>query len=313
MMGLTNQLVMAAAGRRGWQVKLIDESSNLIRYTDSNGTVHYCQTVLTSATNAWQLLVAKNKDLLYKLAEAWDWPVPATAAYENPEQARDFLQKHALIVVKPKDGAHGRGVTTNVDTAEKLQAAIEIAQPATDQVLLQEHLVGDDYRLLFIGGEYKAAAIREPASVRGDGEHTIRQLITLENQRPERGENYQTRLNRINLDAAEQFLGPELDSVPGSGDMVRVVGPANIGLGGAAHTVTRAVPGPVHELASAVMARLKLGLCGVDIIYSPAAGPALIELNTNPSFGLHMLPQAGDPEPVDEYFLDWLERSVDQD
>jgi cyanophycin synthetase len=304
---------MAAASRRGWKVSLVNESLGLVRYTDTKGRVHYSQSVLTAATNAWQILVAKNKDLLYALAPDWGVAIPVTSYYENPGQAKDFLKSHTQIVVKPKDGAHGRGVTTHITTEEKLESAIELAQTLSGRVLLQEHVTGDDYRLLFIDGDCRASAIRQPATVTGDGEHTIKQLVELENQRPERGENYQTRMNRIDLEAAGRFLDQKLTDVPSEGEKVQVVGPANIGIGGSAQDVTDATPPAVLALANTVVQKLGLALAGIDIIYNPRNGPVLIEINANPSFGLHMLPQAGSPQPVADDFLDWLERSADRD
>ena len=74
-----------------------------------------------------------------------------------------------------------------------------------------------------IGGKVAAIAERVPASVTGDGEHAIRQLVELANQDPRRGIGHEKVLTRIRVDAAAEELvraqGWELDAVPPAGDL----------------------------------------------------------------------------------------------
>ena len=72
-----------------------------------------------------------------------------------------------------------------------------------------------------IGGKVAAIAERVPASVTGDGEHTVRQLVDIANQDPRRGIGHEKVLTRIKLDeAAEELVraqGFGLDDVPPEG------------------------------------------------------------------------------------------------
>ena len=57
-----------------------------------------------------------------------------------------------------------------------------------------------------IGGKVAAIAERVPASVIGDGEHTVRQLVDIANQDPRRGIGHEKVLTRIKLDEAAEEL-----------------------------------------------------------------------------------------------------------
>ena len=54
--------------------------------------------------------------------------------------------------------------------------------------------------MLVIGGKLAAVAERVPASVTGDGEHTIRQLVDATNADPRRGIGHEKVLTKIKLD-----------------------------------------------------------------------------------------------------------------
>jgi cyanophycin synthetase len=304
---LTNQLLIKAARERGWKVELLHEYLGVIRYTDKNLHSHIARSVLTKQTNSWQILVAKYKDLLHGLAVSWGVPVPETIVYENYEQAKVFLKHYQCVVVKPRDGAHGDGITTHITSLKQLQSAIKAAQKAGPVILLQKHIPGIDYRLLYIGGKYAAASIRHPAQVIGDAQHTVRELILMENSRPERNIGYHSRLTNIDTVSAKRYLGSAIDSVPSNDERLTVVGTANIGTGGTAEDVSDVVPQILKQYAEIVIEKLELQLCGIDFLYDEVTGPMLIEINTCPSFGLHALPDIGQSQPVADHFLDWLE------
>ncbi len=184
-----------------------------------------------------------------------------------------------------------------------------MASSASNVVLLQQKVVGSDLRILVVGGRFVAAARRIPASVVGDGKKTVRELILHENQtNPERGENDEKRLSKINVDASERFLGSKLDSViPAKGQEVTVVGTANIGAGGRAVDYTDKVPAKIIAAAEAFAQKVKVVACGVDFIWNEETGDYyFIEGNACPGFCLHIAPAEGTSRPVDKYFVDAL-------
>ena len=66
-------------------------------------------------------------------------------------------------------------------------------------MIVETYVAGNDYRCLVIGGKVAAIAERVPASVIGDGEHTIRQLVDNDNADPRRGIGHERVLTRIKV------------------------------------------------------------------------------------------------------------------
>lgn len=100
--------------------------------------------------------------------------LPAQQLAGNADDNLAFLDEHERVVVKPLDGEQGQGVAVDLRTIEDVQSAIEAARQFDSRVLLESFHEGLDLRILVINFEVVAAAIRRPAEVIGDGQHTIR-------------------------------------------------------------------------------------------------------------------------------------------
>jgi cyanophycin synthetase len=133
------------------------------------------------------------------------------------------------VAVKPVVGHKGIGVTAEVNNDKELELAFDRAVMAhgEDQrirVIVEKHISGNDFRLLCVDGKFVAATERRPASVVGDGQSTIAQLIDQENAKPERLDTPTSALGKIIEDEAmDRYLeeqGLSLDSVPDSNEAV---------------------------------------------------------------------------------------------
>jgi cyanophycin synthetase len=306
-LSISTQLILEAAKRRGWQSELLKEAHNFYRLTDLQGHKYYVRNVTSHKTSGVGVYIAQHKDTQYMVIEANQLArlVP-TEKVVDVASAQQFMQQHGQVVIKPTDQSHGDGVTVNITTSEQLQAAIALASSLSSSVIIQKQIIGDDYRLLFIGGKLAAAAIREPASVIGDGEHTIRELVELENQNPDRGPGYQKRKTFIDIKSAEIFLQADMNRVPTAGEKTQVVGTANIGKGGVSIDVTDTIDPELVAEAERLVSHLAIGMAGVDYIVTPEGEAYFIEINTAPSLGLHEYPSVGRARQTAEAFLDWL-------
>jgi cyanophycin synthetase len=307
MLSVTPQLILSELEKRGIAARQVESRSPkvFLEFTDKSGKRRYINGAVADKSNAVACRIADDKLATAALAERIGVPTPATIVYETPVQAAGFLEQYHQIVVKPLDSAHGHGVTVGVDTADKLTEAIEHAQMFSDTVLLQQQVSGNDVRLLFIGGQLVAAAHRKPASVTGDGQHTVAELIDLTNAQPDRGEHYQKKYNVIPLAVAEAYLGERFTAIPNEDEEVQVIGTANVGSGGLAIDVTDELPAEAVAYGKKVIDELRMGVCGVDFIISSEAA-YLIEINASPSFGMHAQPHEGQPRDVARAFVDWL-------
>src|SRR5690606_21631916 len=84
---------------------------------------------------------------------------------------------------KPARGEQGRGISVGVTDHDELDAAIATASACCPDVLIEERVPGDDLRIVVIGHEVVAAAIRRPAAVVGTGRHSVRDLIEAQSRR----------------------------------------------------------------------------------------------------------------------------------
>lgn len=293
---------------RGIEVASHDLVNNgtllLFEYAGQQRAISGTSPDLSAATSQ---TIANNKTASHAVARRLHVPTPETDVYESLEQAEQFLTKYSQVVVKPLDAAHGNGVTTNITTLPKLKQAIKLASLFSSTVLLQQQVSGVDVRILVIDGKIAAGAVREPASVVGDGVHTIAELIAIENENPLRGRNYQKPLNIIDVDASERYLGEDLAMIPAKGAALQVVGTANIGTGGKALNRTKKLPKEMIAHAELFADTIGAFTCGVDFMYdADAKSWYFIEANRSPNFGLHKWPHEGEGVDVEKIFVDRL-------
>ncbi|NIC43549.1 cyanophycin synthetase, partial [Aquabacterium sp. A08] len=255
--------------------------------------------------------IAQDKELTKKLLHAAGVPVPLGRPVRDAADA--WAAAQALggpVVVKPRDGNQGKGVTVNIRTREQVEAAYHNAVQCRDDVMVERYLPGIDYRLLVVGKQLVAAARRDPPLVIGDGEHTVRALVEAVNADPRRGDGHATPLTKIRLDdialdrLREQGLTPE--SVPGRGVRVVLRNNANLSTGGTATDVTDEVHPQVAARAVAAAQMVGLDICGVDVVCENVIEPleqqhgGVVEVNAAPGLRMHVSPSFGKGRPVGE-------------
>jgi len=154
---------------------------------------------------------------------------------------------------------------------------------------------------------------RIPARVTGDGTKTVRQLIEQQNQ--QRGAQYTADLSVIPMERAEHYLDEAINNIPPEGEIVTVLGLANIGLGGEGRDVTSATPSWLLAMAEQAAQALRLPVCGVDFLIAQPPQPHLTEaqlqpsvteVNKCPSLFMHELPKHGESQPVVKQYVDYL-------
>src|SRR5690625_1684007 len=88
------------------------------------------------------------------------------------------------VVLKPTDGSFGKGVITNISNVEELKNALAIVRTEQNirNVMIEQHIPGEEYRVYVVGDQAVAAMNRIPANIIGDGNSSIRQLIGIKNE-----------------------------------------------------------------------------------------------------------------------------------
>ena len=129
--------------------------------------------------------LALEKPLVHVLLADAGLPVPEYLEidWRDIAGARTFLARAPEpCVVKPASLSGGAGTTAGIRSEEELRAALLRAGRLANRVLVERHVPGDIYRLLFLDGELLDVIRRRPPRVTGDGRSTIEQLIEANNQ-----------------------------------------------------------------------------------------------------------------------------------
>jgi cyanophycin synthetase len=266
------------------------------------------------STGAIAETIAQDKELTKKLLDAAGVPVPHGRTVESADDAWKAACEIGLpVVVKPKDGNQGKGVTVNVTTREQMDKAFSAAREFRDDILVERFLPGHDFRLLVIGNKLVAAARRDPPHVVGDGVHSVRELVELVNADPRRGSGHATSLTKIRFDdialARLALQGYEADSVPPKGQRVTLRNNANLSTGGSATDVTDDVHPEVAARAVEAAQMIGLDICGVDVVCDSvlqpieAQGGGVVEVNAAPGLRMHLSPSYGKGRPVGEAII----------
>ncbi|GGC15396.1 cyanophycin synthetase [Pseudoduganella buxea] len=269
------------------------------------------------STSAIAESIAQDKELTKKLLDAAGVPVPTGRSVTSAEDAWAAALEIGLpVVIKPKDGNQGKGVTVNVTTEEATHAAYHTAREFRDDILVERFLAGHDFRLLVIGNKLVAAARRDPPHVVGDGVHSVRQLVDIVNADPRRGSGHATSLTKIRFDdialARLKMQDLEADSVPAQGQRVILRNNANLSTGGSATDVTDDVHPEVAARAVEAAQMIGLDICGVDVVVDSVLRPieeqngGVVEVNAAPGLRMHLSPSYGKGRPIGEAIVGTL-------
>lgn len=272
---------------------------------------------ITSNTSNIGVETACNKEETKKTLLRAYIPVPEGRMIYRPEELDRAI--HSLgfpLVIKPVDGNHGRGITTNIKTYEQAVNAYEQASKISHEVIVERFLEGEDFRFLVINYRLVAVALRTPAMVVGNGSSTIQQLIDVVNSDPQRGSSHEKTMTRIKVDAlTEKILAAKkytLDTVLESGEKLYLKDTANLSTGGTAKDVTDMVHPRNIFMAERVARLVGLDVCGIDVIAKDISVPleeqngGVLEVNACPGLRMHLSPSKGLPRNVAEPIVEML-------
>ena len=274
---------------------------------------------MTSRTAAIAVDIASDKSLTNRLLDSAGLPVPRSELVDTEEGTVAAARRLGYpCVVKPLDGNHGRGVHLDLRSEEAVRAAFAGAQheSRSGELVVETYIAGNDYRCLVIGGRVAAIAERVPASVVGDGQHTIAELVEAANADPRRGIGHEKVLTRIRIDGVAVDLvraqGFELGDVPPAGQRVKLALTGNMSTGGTSIDRTIEAHPDNVEIAETAARIIGLDVAGIDFICPDIATPvretggAIVEVNAAPGFRMHTHPTEGEPQYVARPVIDGL-------
>lgn len=247
------------------------------------------------------------------------FPVPQGRIVVDLDEALSAADRVGYpVAIKPVVGHKGIGVTANVQDDLELEHAFDRAVQAIphDQsvrVIVERSITGKDFRLLCVNGRFVAATERRPASVTGNGDATIAELIDRENRTRDRSDTPTSPLGKIKIDDAMELHLKEqkltLDSVLEHNRTVSLRKVANLSAGGLSVDATHLIHPDNIVLAQDIAQHFRLTCLGIDVIaqdlgQSWKSGEfGIIEINSAPGIFMHLKPAIGNSVDVTSAIL----------
>jgi cyanophycin synthetase len=309
-LGPSTRAIVAAAHERGiFHYRLNSGSLVQLGYGKAQRRIWAAE---SDGTGAVAESVAQDKELTRRLLGTVGVPVPEGRPVADAEDAWDAAQEIGPpVVVKPRDGNHGRGVSINLADRDSIMAAFGYAKAEGGGVVVERFIPGAQHRLLVVKGHVVAACRGESEQVIGDGRRTVEELVAEANRHPLRGTAADCPLNPIELDDIAHALllrqGFDACSILAAGKAVvlRQNGDLKVDETDSVH---------VEVAARAVLAARTVGLdiAGIDVIAQDVRHPlesqggAVVEVNASPGLDVHLRPLVGQARPVGKAIVDAL-------
>ena len=296
------RIIVDEAHRRGIDVQVQDAEAGLFILTQGGRRIR-CRESLCDLTSAVSMSLCQDKTLTHRALDRVGLRQPQQRLAGSAKDNARFLAEHGSLVVKPVDGEQGQGVAVDLRSTGEVESAIAQARQFDTRVLLESYHPGQDLRIVVIGYEVVAAAIRRPAEIIGDGRHSIRRLIEAQSRRRQAATGGES---RIPLDSeTERTLaaaGFGYDDVLPSGQRLAVRRTANLHTGGTLEDVTERLHPKLAEAAIRAARALEIPVTGLDLLVRDADQPdyVIIEANERPGLANH------EPQPTAERFVDLL-------
>ena len=272
---------------------------------------------IASTTGNIAVDIACDKEETKNLLDAAEIPVPKGDVVRTEEGLKLAIEKiNYPIVIKPIDGNHGKGNTTNIINWDQALKAFAAAKQYGRSVIVEKYITGFDFRILVINYKFICAALRTPAAVTGDGKNNIQYLIDKVNKDPRRGYGHEKVLTQITIDQFTQKMlddiGYTLETIPANNELVLLKPTANLSTGGTSTDVTDEVHPANIFMCERIAKIIGLDICGIDIMVNDLRTPvkenggAILEVNAAPGFRMHIDPSVGLPRNVAEPLVDML-------
>lgn len=322
-MELSTQALLFDLIQKGIKTEILDENDQFLRLQFGEHIEYVKNGNMTSHDSYISPLIMENKVVTKKVLHKAGFNVPQSLEFTSPEQAIASypLFENKAVVIKPKSTNYGLGITIfqqGVQDQADFAKAVEIAFREDKEIMVEDYLVGTEYRFFVLGDETLAVLLRVPANVVGDGVHSVQELVAMKNDHPLRGDGSRTPLKKIALGDIEQLQlkeqGLRIDSIPSKGQIVQLRANSNISTGGDSIDMTDEMHPSYKQLAVGITKAMGAAVCGVDLIIPDLKQPAqphlqswgVIEANFNPMMMMHIFPYAGKSRRVTQNVIHML-------
>ncbi|MDU2550153.1 MAG: bifunctional glutamate--cysteine ligase GshA/glutathione synthetase GshB [Haemophilus parainfluenzae] len=309
-MELSTQALLFDAIQKGLKIEILDERDQFISLQFGDHLEYVKNGNMTSHDSYISPLIMENKVVTKKVLAKAGFNVPQSIEFTDVKSAvENFpLFENRAVVIKPKSTNFGLGISIfqqGLTDRDDFAKAVEIAFREDKEIMVEDYLLGTEYRFFVLGDQTLAVLLRVPANVIGDGVHTVAELVAAKNAHPLRGDGSRTPLKKIALGDIEQLQlkeqGLTVDSIPAKDQLVQLRANSNISTGGDSIDMTDEMHASYKEIAVGISKAMGAAVCGVDLIIPDLKKPAepslrswgVIEANFNPMMMMHIFPFSG--------------------
>lgn len=309
-MELSTQALLFDAIQKGLNIEILDERDQFISLQFGDHLEYVKNGNMTSHDSYISPLIMENKVVTKKVLAKAGFNVPQSIEFTDVKSAvENFpLFENRAVVIKPKSTNFGLGISIfqqGVTDRDDFAKAVEIAFREDKEIMVEDYLLGTEYRFFVLGDQTLAVLLRVPANVIGDGVHTVAELVAAKNDHPLRGDGSRTPLKKIALGDIERLQlkeqGLTVDSIPAKDQLVQLRANSNISTGGDSIDMTDEMHASYKEIAVGISKAMGAAVCGVDLIIPDLKQPAepslrswgVIEANFNPMMMMHIFPFSG--------------------
>lgn len=296
---LGTQLIVDRASADGASVQWLGRATCVVSWNNDR--------ILLQGNRSTESTVAagiiKDKYLTKKFLNEGGSRALQGAPVHSPQEAVELQNSLGCpVVVKPRSGDRGRGVTADIKGPEEISVAFEHANDDGSGVIVEEFVPGEEFRCIATPDECLSVVRRIYPNVEGDGRSTIEELIGKKNAVRKQNPNLFKRPILID-DLTRGYLakqGLSLTSVPSKGERITVRNIGNVSGGADTHECLEEASEDLKQVARSAVASIPgLKWAGVDIIVSSITGQAyVLEINVNSGIGPHHFPMWGSPKDV---------------
>ncbi len=270
---------------------------------------YYFLRTLTPLNEGASVFICKNKFRANQLLANAGFPVPKALAFSKDEASKldlkDLIKTLDFpLVAKPmENGGRGTDVLCNIKDLPTLQKQMDIIFERFNYVQIEEfHKCPKEYRVLVLKNQVIGVVERFPASVEGDGIHSIAELIAISNEkRAALAKNLTISPLIYDLEYQQclQEQGLSLKSIITQGKKIQLCHTVNTGRGGDILSLGKKIHPANAALLCAALRATGLEYGGFDIICEDINLPfsqskwMIIEINHNPDLTIHEIPNRG--------------------
>ena len=315
-------ILLDAAKTLGIKTKIIQPNPFIIEFTKGKNSHLIRSKSFNLNTSQKALEISKNKSLTSQTLARSGLHVPHHATVTSPLNYPD-VQIPFPQVIKPSTGEKGKYIFLNIQKHHQGQKAIDQVLSHYPEAIVETFHQGDDYRFLCLNFKLIGLARRDPPTITGNGQSTIRQLIEAENQRRFKANQKAGRrlLNRMRnwprLDFNLHLQGLSLQAVIPKNKTIQLYKVPNFSTGGSVTTIDiNTIHPSLINLAETVAKTIGLEICGIDMIIKSEGSELseisvrnlresvlIIETNPDPGLRLHDWPNHGKPQLVAQKIL----------